>query len=470
MKSKLFVFIVCFISITNLKSQVFTEMNTALPPITNVPSMDWGDYNNNGYEDLLIAGQKDSAGLPPFCYILSYNGNTFDIINLNVNHSNTPFVKWIDYDNDGDLDFLYSGYINGANKTLLYENNAGVFTEKNLNINYSGHIAVGDLNNNGYKDFVLISGWSQQPYTAVYLNDSAHFYAISNPLMPLLHATAAIGDYNNDGHNDLVISGETDVLGAYKVLLYKNTGNAIFTPVINSFDSIRGYVSFGDYNNDSLLDILVSGIHNYNNPIVKLYKNEGNDVFSDSNTNLPAISGKTVFFDFNNDNALDILIAGKYGTYPNATTLLRIFENNAQGAFTILNPQLSNQYGEIAVGDFNNDGFPDFAISGPNQIDGSGYTTRIYKNNLNTSIKENAIYASYALYPNPANDFCNIYQENAALIYDIDIIDLKGSIIKVPFQIVHNGCSIDLNNLNKGFYFVKVKEKNITSVYKLIKN
>ena len=53
--SWLLVFSILFIYSSLLKAQPFTEVTTSLPGLSN-PSIDWGDYDNDGDLDLLLTG------------------------------------------------------------------------------------------------------------------------------------------------------------------------------------------------------------------------------------------------------------------------------------------------------------------------------------------------------------------------------------------------------------------------------
>ena len=85
-------------------------------------AIDVADYNNDGHPDLLIVGYGDGDETT-----LLYDGNSSNSFTLNEDISFTGFrdaaAKWIDYDNDGDLDLFLSGYGENGNATHLYRNN-----------------------------------------------------------------------------------------------------------------------------------------------------------------------------------------------------------------------------------------------------------------------------------------------------------------------------------------------------------
>ncbi|NQU06388.1 MAG: VCBS repeat-containing protein [Calditrichaeota bacterium] len=80
----------------------------------------WGDYNNNGLQDLFISAVY--PGRQPFMYRNNGDG-TFDNINyetgFQANCYNSSGVTWCDYDHDGDLDLAVGGGMGG-----LFQNNS----------------------------------------------------------------------------------------------------------------------------------------------------------------------------------------------------------------------------------------------------------------------------------------------------------------------------------------------------------
>ena len=70
----------------------------------------WGDYNNDGYLDILLAGWSESLN-SSVCLLYRNNcDNTFTEVNLSTLDFFSPGMAALgDYDNDGDLDILLIG-------------------------------------------------------------------------------------------------------------------------------------------------------------------------------------------------------------------------------------------------------------------------------------------------------------------------------------------------------------------------
>jgi predicted nucleotidyltransferase len=150
-------------------------------------------------------------------------------------------VAWGDYDNDGDLDFV----LTGSNSTYsdfisrIYRNSGGVnptFTDigASLTAVYFSSVAWGDYDNDGDLD-LLLTGFSQPPNAAcisrVYANSGGAnptFSSISAGLQGV-YGSVAWGDYDNDGDLDILLTGFPD--GSVPVShIYRNNGMTPNTP------------------------------------------------------------------------------------------------------------------------------------------------------------------------------------------------------------------------------------------------
>lgn len=197
-------------------------------------------------------------------------------------------------------------------------------------------------------------------------------------------------DYDDDGDLDYLIycyTGAPDY--SYYIKVYDNDGNENFSEVASILSPYGGNsISWIDINNDKNLDILhvSSGLRTSNG--VEIYLNNGNKVFNKISENfINEYDGNNAVGDINNDGYPDIIYQG----HENNKTY--IYLNNGNSSFS----QLTNHtimglcYGSIDLSDFDGNGYKDILISGTNFLDYNAYT-KVYKNNGDSSFTELAYF------------------------------------------------------------------------------
>lgn len=110
---------------SNLGNMEFMDVNPGLTG-ASLGTTAWGDYNNDGEPDILLTGQNAGCGtLSSLVY--RNDGNTiFTDIDAPLDGAERGSAAWGDYDNDGDQDLLISGITGaGTPATRLYSNDLG---------------------------------------------------------------------------------------------------------------------------------------------------------------------------------------------------------------------------------------------------------------------------------------------------------------------------------------------------------
>jgi hypothetical protein len=146
-------------------------------------------------------------------------------------------------------------------------------------------------------------------------------------------------------------------------------------------------IAWGDYNNDGYLDAIVFGAWSDNTSTPRLFKNNGDETFTDAtesvfgtsklfavdDNNKELYKGSVAWLDYNNDGYLDIIISGDVGGVGNVS---RVYKNQGAAAgYTLaedksisLAPMQAGSAGAptpyIGVADYNNDGYPDILMTG----------------------------------------------------------------------------------------------------------
>ena len=147
----------------------------------------------------------------------------------------------------------------------------------------------------------------------------------------VFYSSVSWGDYDNNGNLDLILTGAT---GNYQnpnpvSKIYRNNGDNTFTEQANISltAAYKSAVSWGDYDNDGDLDILLTGSSVSGNIFTKIYRNSGNNSFNElTDATLTNLTSSSVAWgDYDNDGDLDILLTG---TDLNSTTFSKIYRNN----------------------------------------------------------------------------------------------------------------------------------------------
>ncbi len=349
------------------------------------------DYNKDGWDDLTFATEST---LP--VRFFKNIGGTFveEFFTMPPTLFQTKQVNWIDFDNDGDYDLFITS---DTNADKLFENDGNMnFTDISASAGFptttikSFGASWGDINNDGYLD-VFISVRDNlfvQTNMLFRNNGNGTFTDISTSAginSSSLSFCSAFIDYDMDGDQDIYVSNDKDYV---KNLLFRNNGNETFTEVGGqsgtnvSIDAMS--TTIGDYNKDGFFDIYVTNTPDGN----VLLKNNGNGTYSDqasaSSTTFNSIGWGAVFIDAENDSDLDLYVSGSLDGSTPGLKSSAFYENNDDGTFTDAT-STSGFVGDNAasfsnaVGDIDNDGFPELAVTN-NGID----NVFLWKNN-NTS-------------------------------------------------------------------------------------
>lgn len=314
----------------NQPDDEFYDINANLAPLAGGNSC-WADFNNDGYLDILHAGFDGTQDILKI-YFNERNG-TFSDARANLTPREYIFANYADFDNDGDLDLVVTGSTGYQPLTDFYKNNGeGEFervdTELESNV-YNGTIITGDYDNDGDIDLVLTGRSGSRAQTLLYRNDGAFSFTEINPhFEDLEKASGAFGDYDNDGDLDLLLTGRDVAENGYTIV-YRNNGGDNFSRIQDYFHQSRdGSAAWGDYDNDGVLDILLSGF-NDRHDYIQIYHNEGSDYFTRIDDEFPDVAGPCAWADFDNDDDLDVFISGWNGSRNYEATL---FRNNSQVA------------------------------------------------------------------------------------------------------------------------------------------
>ncbi|MBN1183666.1 MAG: VCBS repeat-containing protein, partial [Bacteroidales bacterium] len=302
------------------------------------------------------------------------NGSgSFTQIPTDISGQNTINQDWGDIDNDGDLDLLVAGIVSPGMTKLFENQGSNVFSEVAAGLTQveQGNAKCVDLDNDGLKDIIVCGNdmLTNEVITKCYLNNGdLTFTEVETGIKNMgVNPSISIADYNTDGLMDILISGRT-IDGNLYTTLYKNQGNLIFEELDTGLPIIyNGYFDWGDFDNDGDLDLLINGQKLIDNSFVlSIYENNGNDEFLEVNAGLQGMSrGCCRWGDYNNDGYLDIATVGRYFDEGWNRTAL-IYKNNGDGTFIEVENIVAGaaEEGYIDWADFDNDNDLDLMISG----------------------------------------------------------------------------------------------------------
>ena len=332
----------------------------------------WGDYDNDGYLDLYLANKDEANRL----YENQRDGTFAEVASTaGVDDSGLGHgASWGDFDNDGDLDL----YLANWRTNRLYKNGGdGTFTETGAddwvnNFRESHGASWGDYNNDGHLDLYVIN---TAAVNRLYRNNGDETFTdfggiagVDNGGQADFSDGVSWGDYDSDGDLDLYVINDRDVNW-----LYQNEGDETFSEVgaiagVDDSGPGRG-VSWGDYDNDSHLDLFFV---NGRSDQLFLYKNGGDGRFARVETSDwvgDTLGESGSWGDYDNDGDLDLF-------------LNRLYQNNGDGTFVKLDENAGvdhegSGFG-ISWGDYDSDGDLDLYLA-------SQSANLLYRNNGNSN-------------------------------------------------------------------------------------
>jgi hypothetical protein len=465
----------------------FTNSDFPITGTSNMPSWSLaaGDYNKDGYNDLILGGGSAVTFWKSNSTGTAYSNETFSQY---VFCQRTNFV---DLNNDGNLDAFSCHDVdpnvyfmnNGSGVLTFYQSGVtpgattmGIHTEGG---NY-GSIFV-DYDNDGDQDLFIAKcrgGSGTAKFNELHKNNgNGTFTDVSveaNLYDPVQTWSSAWADYDNDGDLDIVVGASSTADGSHKYM--RNNGDSTFTDITtgsgwdtNTSTNVEHVAH--DFDNDGFVDVLGGGN--------KIMFNLGNGTFAPSNYSAIAVGG---IGDLNNDGFLDFLNGSNVRyAIPNSNNWLKVtLQGIASNSYGIgARVEIYGAWGKQIRDIHSGDGFrymstlnAHFGIGTATAITQiiikwpSGTVDTITNPAINSIV--NVVEGStlsvgtftnseFSVYPNPAKNVLNIKSNDSITMKNASVYDLNGKLI-LSSSIVND--SINVDSLSTGSYILILKDNN----------
>lgn len=312
---------------------------------------------------------------------LAYQTPRFNAISLVGFDFPTQGISWADIDNDGDDDLLvtpFNAFENGF-ITVFENDGAGNLSKINVpglsdyNISTARVISVGDINNDGYSDFIVNGS---EKGGEMFINNRDKSFTRTTIVAPRasgLDWYASLADFNNDGKLDAVFSEDvvSTVPPTTRFRYFTQNADTLFDAYelgeIAAESTVSRAGSWADYDKDGDLDFLRGRFNPTATDFDQLYRNNGDGTFTPvTGTAFEAdfiIGSRSMSWgDYDNDLDFDVYVV------QNNTGNSMLYRNNGDGTFTKMTASLLSETKTVqsfgsAWGDVDNDGDLDMTVA-----------------------------------------------------------------------------------------------------------
>ena len=326
-------------------------------------SLDVGDFDKNGFDDLVIALYKSNkiAVLYNDTGSIIKKNNRIELFTGDIGKLFNPvFVLSLDVNSDQHMDVAVANWGSACVSIFLNNKNGElIYHDSYKTGNYPQYITKGDFNKDDSIDLAVTNSQGNK-ISVLFGNNDGTFQsmiAYETGILPICIDTI---DFNKDNYKDICVVN----MFSNTISLMENNKNGLFT-LFKTYSVAKdpSNICINDYNNDSFLDFAIISKET-NNVSIILGKENGEFI----NGRLFKAGKETSYvttYDIDNDKRQDIITAN----YEDDT--ISILKGIGGGGFDnqlIFNTK--KKPNSLAMGDVNNDNNVDIAVlnSGSNSI------------------------------------------------------------------------------------------------------
>ncbi len=458
--------------VVNYQQYRFKNTGTGFELSENIPGKIYGglevfDFNHDGKQDYALNGtQYTPEGFTHDIELYQNNGNGFTEIKAWMPGTQNGDFKLIDINNDQELDLLVFGFDSNYDPIFnVYKNTNGTFSlSQELPLINNGKMAYADFNNDGFLDLV-VTGQDENydGYLGVFFNDgTGNFTENIIEGEGVDSSNVQVGDLNNDGYYDFVINGDdANYDGQTKIFIYQPAENdfvkAENTNLYNLGSS--GSLQVFDYNNDNQLDIMINGF-DWSDPdylpLTKLYKNLSTE--TNSKPNAPTTLNATV-----EDEKIVFSWSGANDDKtPENVLQYELSVGSSAGKSDVAKYVVTTKSWYLKK-----ENLPSNIFWSVKAIDASKvYSDRSEEKTLAVLGVNESQASKVAVYPNPVKDLLTV--KTSEKINSVKVYNLSGQLSAVKLNADY---TLDFSKLSKGMYIVEITLQNGKKITeKIIKN
>jgi hypothetical protein len=428
------------------QGETFSKSLVSTAPALLSKDIEIADLNADGHTDVILATDNNM--------IVVYEGNSTSTFTAKTITANEPIymLKAADINNDNKIDIVAANY---AQELLIYRaavDGTFALTKQTIGTPVVG-MAVGDLNNDNLPEIIINSSGSAP--IKYFKNDGAGVFSSSDLSgFSQTYGAVIIVDYDKDGLKDILAAGGLSA----PIVALKNTGNHQFAqvPVPGQVGNISSLIGV-DYDQNGSIEIVALSlgkrldVYSYNT----LFSYQGGVLLGTS----PSCSKVA---DLNKDGYSDII------TGSGVSNSITILYGDADFSYSKrVNHLFSFQVRNVAINDFNSDGYPDVAFSAA--ASGSDFKTGVYLSEMNGILKDQ--YVTVDNYSSGLLETADVNKDGKAdIITDMSIFlgDGTGSFTPTSFYPPFSAFTSAIGDLNlDGYPDLVISDGNSTLKFSL---